>query len=216
MERILTLSESFEEYRSRECTLSPNLVPHEQFHLYEWIELGSWWWTHPAESPAMRMAELHTVDEKLRPLVSLLNERGIKTGPSCAGHRDFNLRRMDVLQSIQKTSSGSVPFEIGDRICVRLEPLSDDWYDSVCAYQRRGVLSWETVGWESFTQWPGILTEDGGITILVTENYEDWTEVESIWRARLSEESPGYPGQSASLATQLYTQVAAPTIGLGI
>jgi hypothetical protein len=216
MEGVLTLSESFDEYRSRECSLSPNLIPHEQFHLYEWIEIGGWWWTHPAGSPAMRMAELHTVDDKLRPLVSLLNERGIKTGPSCAGHRNFHTRRDEVYESIRKTSEKTIPFEIGDRVCVDLQKLSDDWYDSVCAYQRRGVLSWETQGWESHAQWPGTLIERGEVTIMITENYEDWTEVESIWRSRLNEENPGYPGQSASLATQLYTQTAAPTIGLGI
>lgn len=215
----MKLEESFEAFRKGAVRLSPNLIPHERFHLCDWWKMRGcdWWWWSSREVPNMSIDSLSDVDEELRGIVSAFWSRGIPTTPSCSGHSDFDDRRDSIHNSIIQISKNA------PRRCYRgeseadihsLEEMQEDWYDRICDYQRRGILGWKAQGWETSMNWPCQTMADRGCFFLLTESSDSWKEIEEMINTKLNEENPGYPGEAAPLYTQLHLQIAPPSISI--
>lgn len=71
--------------------ISPELIPHAQFHKVKWLISPSQppWYYFMKSSGRNKIANrdfLKSVDKPLRNLVKFLHVKGIETTPSCAGH----------------------------------------------------------------------------------------------------------------------------------
>jgi hypothetical protein len=215
----LKLHESFESFNKGRVKLSPNLIPHERFHLCDWWRVSDcdWWWWSSRSTPNLSIDSLSDVDPDLRGIVSAFWRRGIPTTPSCSGHLDFDTRRdalhSSIIQRIKTPSTHCFRGDLESEI-LEMEEIQEDWYDRICDYQRRGVLGWKEIGWESSIDWPCHSISDRGCFILVTESPDSWTEIEEKINNKLDEENMGFPGQSAPLSVQLYMQNAAPRIAI--
>ena len=71
--------------------ISPDLIPHTQFHKGIWLLSPSrphWYYFMKKATPheVSNNDFLESVDKPLRELVKFLHHKGIKTTPSCAGH----------------------------------------------------------------------------------------------------------------------------------
>jgi hypothetical protein len=214
----MKLNESFERW-AKGVTISPNLVSHERFHLCDWwkVEGSDWWWWSSENSPILRSKGIETVDESLKKIVSTLWKREIPTTPSCSGHSDFYSRRDSIHESIirviREGRESCFREEEKQRI-TKIEEMEEDWFDRVCDYQRRGVLGWKEGDWERGIKWESQVLRDRGCFILLTESSDEWSRIEELILNRLEEDSGGYPGESAPLSTQLYTQSPGRTLAI--
>jgi hypothetical protein len=167
-------------------TLSPNLVPHEAFHHYDWWKISGcdWWWSSKRKEPNLRIGEISHVDSELISLVGALWSMRIPTTPSCAGHTNFDQERRKIYDSIQRTierKPSVARSEIREIYDFELEPIDENWMTDILTYQNRGVLGWKTIGWETFCSWPGQMIQNEGISILMIESPKLWKTVEKIW-----------------------------------
>jgi hypothetical protein len=85
--------------------ISPDFIPHEEFHKYRWIipSGGNWYYRikdlRPYKVPKDPMF-LDTIDTELKDIVLFLHSKKIPTTPSCAGHFDSDDKWSDVFDEL--------------------------------------------------------------------------------------------------------------------
>jgi len=137
--------------------ISPELIPHTQFHTGAWllsVERPDWYYFRKKSKPSKITNKrfLKTIDRPLRSLVSFLHSKGIKTTPSCSGHHfsERNLEKMyDNLEAdrdaIQTRGLQLKDVETGKTYFFRDKNYSLPWsreefISQVTTYQKKGVL----------------------------------------------------------------------------
>src|ERR1700740_84695 len=87
--------------------ISPELIPHEQFHTGIWLqseERPSWYYFTKRKSTNKISNKKFdkSLDKPLKEIVLFLHKQGIKTTPSCAGHTKTRAEFKKIYQELKK------------------------------------------------------------------------------------------------------------------
>ncbi|HEY1040844.1 MAG TPA: hypothetical protein VGF30_15620 [Bacteroidia bacterium] len=87
--------------------ISPDFVPHEEFHTGTWLQSckrPSWYYFRKGKSNngIQNPAFAKSLDEPLRKLVLFLHKAGIQTTPSCSGHNKEEYVFMKIYEELKK------------------------------------------------------------------------------------------------------------------
>lgn len=136
--------------------ISPELIPHSQFHTGVWLkpqETDWYYFLKKSNTYAITQAGfMESVDKPLKKLVKYLHSRGIKTTPSCAGHFIRNKDLEKKFTRLQKDgeeirNGGLVLSDVqnGDKYLFkdknyRLPWNKKDYVKAFDRYQQKGVI----------------------------------------------------------------------------
>jgi hypothetical protein len=87
--------------------ITPELIPHRQFHTGSWLQSANnpdWYYFRKKKNPntISNNEFIASVDEPLRELVQFLHDKGIKTTPSCSGHHISSRNFKAIYEELEK------------------------------------------------------------------------------------------------------------------
>jgi hypothetical protein len=137
--------------------LSPELIPHSEFHTGIWLqptEKNNWYYF--SRKLNLNRIEnkqfLSTVDAPLKELVSFLHSKNIRTTPSCSGHHNSERDLQNIYYSLENDRDEIVDYglpllevESGERFFYRNMNYDLPWskvefVKQLREYQEKGVL----------------------------------------------------------------------------
>lgn len=137
--------------------ISPELVPHADFHKGAWLlpEGRTDWYYFLKKKTAREIKNkdfINSVDGPLQPLVKYLHKKGIKTTPSCAGHhfgeRNIEMTYDDLERDKEAIVNGGIrlkDIETGKLYLYQDKNYSLPWnreefIKQLTIYQQKGVI----------------------------------------------------------------------------
>jgi len=140
--------------------ITPELIPHEEFHTGRWllpVARPGWYYFQQRKSNHVVQNRnfLQSVDKPLRKLVRWMQNRGIRTTPSCAGHVLSPLELEKVYAGLELDAADIVSsglelkdIETGELILYKDPNYTLPWsqqqfLNEVSEYQKKGVLGFK-------------------------------------------------------------------------
>jgi hypothetical protein len=138
-------------------TITPELIPHSEFHTGIWLRsTGKEGWYYFVKKHNKNLVTsidfLQSVDEPLRDLVKFLQQKGIRTTPSCAGHhineKDIERVYRSLIEDGRKIRNGGLTLkdvQTGEEYFYREKAYNLPWNETdfkkkLKRYQQKGVL----------------------------------------------------------------------------
>ena len=188
--------------------LLDTLIPHEVFQKYDWyISEHSGWYFHKYSDNENIIASgnkfIESVDDLLKPVVTVLHDKQIRTTPSCSGHfynRDEYVKvffQLEMIEQLIKTTGVEfINIETGETLFTynpeyeRLQYVDQETFvDNVVEYAKVGILGLKDSSSYFFNKFKEAsiqnidLFQEGKYTFIKTtpKNFDEctylWTEV---------------------------------------
>jgi hypothetical protein len=143
--------------KSLRSAITPGFIPHEDFHKGKWLlpDSNPHWYYYLKKQNSNRITNrsfIESVDGPLKELVQFLQDKGIKTTPSCAGHhfseKNFEMIYDHLEKDKDKIRNGGLKLtdiETGvgylfKKENYRLPWTKDQFLRDAITYQQKGII----------------------------------------------------------------------------